>query len=78
MEFNIYPNISVTKKIVKGRITRLDLTLFESIKIDVILLDEDEKPYKLLQLEMDKTNGYLQYGTDDKYLIDWVKSKIIA
>lgn len=74
-EFNIYPNLTITKKIVRCEVSIVELKLFESARIACLLYDEDNKVQKVHQLILDKSNGYDSWTTD-KWLLDWVKKQI--
>jgi hypothetical protein len=75
--FNVYPNFSITKRIVKAKIGVMEYIPFTSAKISVLLYDDscmncvvDSRIYLLDGVD------FLQWGTDDKFLINWVKSKL--
>ena len=74
-EFNIYPNITITKKIIKAEVNIVELKLFESARIAVLLYDEDNKVQKVHQLILNKENGYDDW-VNDKWLLDWIKLKM--
>ena len=74
-EFNVYPNITVSKKIVRAEVSIVELKLFESARIAVMLYDEDNRVQKVHQLMLDQTNGYNDW-LNDKWLLDWVKTQI--
>ena len=74
-EFNIYPNITVTKKIVRAEVTIIEVKLFQSARIACLLYDEQNVVQKVHQLILDQTNGYDNWTTD-KWLLDWVKTQI--
>ena len=73
--FNIYPNINVSKKIVSGKISVYEYIPFTSARISLLLFDENniaiDNKFFLLEGE-----DFLSWGTDDKYLITWVKTKL--
>lgn len=75
-EFNVYPNITVTKKIVRAEVSIVQLILFESARIAVMLYDEDNKVQKVHQLILDKNNGYENW-ISDAWLLNWVKQQIL-
>lgn len=75
-EINVYPNIKVSKTICKAQITVLDFQLFKSISFMVRLMDENGVVIEARQLVMDKTNGYNEYGSDDNYVLNWVKGQL--
>ena len=74
-EFNIYPNLTITKKIIKAEVTIVELKLFQSARIAVMLYDEENKVQKVHQLILNKENGYDNWTTD-KWLLDWIKEQI--
>ena len=74
-EFKIYPNLTITKKIVRAEVSIVEIKLFESARIAVMLYDEENKVQSVKQLILNKENGYDNWTTD-KWLLDWVKAKI--
>ena len=74
-EFKIYPNLTITKKIVRAEVTIIEIKLFQSARIGCLLYDEDNKIQQSHQLILDQTNGYDNWTTD-KWLLDWVKKQI--
>jgi hypothetical protein len=75
-EVNVYPNIKVYKTICKAQIKILEIKLFEHITIMVRLLDENDVIAETRILVMDKTNGYNNWGSDDQYVLKWVKEQL--
>lgn len=75
-DFNVYPNINVMSKIVRAEVHIIQLILFKSVNLAVVLFDENNKAIKSQNLLLDETNGY-DLWTNDKWLIDWVKTKIM-
>jgi len=75
-EFNVYPNITVTKKIVKAEVSIVELKLFESARIAVMLYDENDRVQKVHQLMLNKENGYDNW-INDTWLVNWIKSQIL-
>ena len=73
--FNVYPNFSITKRIVKAKIGVMDYIPFTSAKISVLLYDEN---YCVVDSRIYLLDGgdFQQWGTDDKFLINWIKSKL--
>ena len=73
--FIVYPNFSITKRIVKAKLGVMDYIPFVSAKISVLLLDETDcvVDSRIFSLELPEF-GY--WGTDDKFLINWVKTKL--
>ena len=74
--FNVYPNITITKKIVKTTIRVCEYVPFTKAVLSVLLLDENDIGLENKIFVMDVTNGFLEWGSDDKYLVNWVKEKL--
>ena len=74
-EFNIYPNITVTTRIVKGRISVFDYIPFTSAGVACMLYDANDKAVENRVYLLDG-NDFLSWGSDDKYLVEWVKQKL--
>jgi hypothetical protein len=73
--FNVYPNFNITKRIVKAKIGVMEYIPFTSAKISVLLYDDnycvvDSRIYLL------ENPDFGSWGTDDKFLINWVKTKL--
>ena len=73
--FNVYPNFSITKRIVKAKIGVMEYIPFTSAKISVLLYDDnycvvDSRIYLL------ENPDFALWGTDDKFLINWIKTKL--
>jgi uncharacterized protein YkvS len=75
-EINVYPTIKVQKTICKALIKIMEIELFEGITIMVRLLDQNNLIVESRILKMDKSNGYNDYGTDDTYVLNWVKNQL--
>lgn len=75
VQFNIYPNINITKKLVRAEINIVRLVLFERVQLAVVLFDEENIPHKSYNLQLDQTNGYNDWQ-NDKWLVEWVKKQI--
>ena len=75
-EINVYPNIKVSKTIVKAQIQIIDIKLFENVRIMVRLLDENDIAVDSRILTMDKSNGYDNWQNDDNYVLKWVKEQL--
>lgn len=75
IQFNVYPNINITKKLVRAEINIVKLVLFEKIQLAVVLFDEENIPQKAYNLQLDQTNGYNDWQ-NDKWLVEWVKKQI--
>jgi len=73
--FPVYPNLTITKRICKAKISVMRYIPFVSASINVLLYDEND-------IVID-TRGYVlelpefaDWGTDDKWLVNWVKQKL--
>lgn len=75
--FNVYPNINITKKVVQASIRVSEYVLFSHAILDVILLDENDECIGNNTFVIDTSNGFLEWGSDDKFLVEWVKNKIV-
>lgn len=75
-EVNVYPNITVSKTIVKAKILIIEMKLFESVRFMVQLLDENDTIVDNRVLLMDKSNGYDEWLNDDTYVLNWVKKQL--
>lgn len=75
LEFNVYPNMTQTVKIVKATVEVIEMQLFKSATIRVILLDEYEKTVDIKLFVLDESNGYNDWKTDD-YIVDWVQKEL--
>jgi len=73
--FNVYPNFSITKRIVKAKLGVMEYIPFTSAKISVLLFDDTYSVVdsRIMLLE---NPDFANWGTDDKFLISWVKSKL--
>ena len=74
-EFNVYPNITISQKIVRARFTVMDYIPFTSARLMCVLYDEhdkaiDDRAYML------EGEDFLNWGSDDKYLVNWIKTKL--
>lgn len=74
-DFNVYPNITVSSKIIKAEVHIIKLVLFKSVNLAVVLYDETNRAVKSHNLILDESNGYSQW-TEDKWLIDWIKTQL--
>lgn len=77
-DFNIYPNITITKKIVSGRISVFSYIPFQSAGIAVMLNDENGVCVDNRVYTLDTTNGFDEWSNNDVFLINWVKNKLSA
>lgn len=76
IEFNLYPNLKKTIVMVKIRYSVYEYKPFEFAKISVVYLDEQDTPIDNKLLELNNTNGFNNWGNDDKYLETWIKERI--
>lgn len=74
--FNIYPNIKKTQTIVKARYDIIDMTLFKSATIRVILFDIDDRQVDIQIFTLDQTNGYSDWAADDTFIIQWLQKQL--
>jgi hypothetical protein len=72
----VYPNISIQKKIVRMTIEPIELRLFESLSMSVLFFDMDDKLVDAKKMVLDQTNGYSEWGSDDKFIITWIKQQL--
>ena len=73
--FNVYPNITITKKIVRGVLRVSEYIPFIKANIMVVLFDENDKVIDNRCYVLDGED-FLNWGNDDKYLVNWVKTKL--
>jgi hypothetical protein len=74
MEFPV--DFNVKTKIAECRIVKIDITLFTKVDIMVMFFTEDGRPNQTQHLVMDSSNGYDEWGSNDSYLVEWVKQNI--
>lgn len=74
--FNVYPNITVTRKIVRAVLRVMEYIPFTKATIYVVLFDENDKVIDNRNYILDTTNGFNEWSSDDKYLVNWVKQKL--
>jgi hypothetical protein len=74
-EVNVYPNITVSKKIVKAKIHVMEIKLFESVRFMVQLLDENDQVVDSRILLMEN-EAYKNWTNDDNYVLNWVKGQL--
>lgn len=75
-EINVYPNLKKTITIVKARYNVFNYLPFTSAQISVQFFDLNDMPIETKIYQIDETNGFKDWGSDDKYLENWVKAKI--
>lgn len=75
-DINIYPNITKTIKIVKMQIGVMDMELFKSVTLRVVMFDENDIAVDVKVMTLDQSNGYNQWNSDDNYVIEWVKKQL--
>ena len=73
--FNVYPNITITKKIVRGVLRVSEYIPFIKATIMVVLFDENDKVIDNRCYVLDGED-FLNWGNDDKYLVNWIKNKL--
>jgi len=72
----IYPNIKMPSKTAVAFTFTIDkLVLFESLRIFVSLHDDRGFTIDTRVLTMEGQD-YLDWGNDDKYVINWIKKKL--
>ena len=76
--FNVFPNISITKKVVKAILRITEYVPFIKANILVMLFDECDKLIDNRFYVIDATNGFLEWSNDDTFLIKWVKNKLAS
>ena len=74
-EINVYPNIQRILKIVKFTYQILEIKLFESVRIAVYLYSDQDVLIESKQYIIEG-DEYVNWGTDDKYLVNLLKQKI--
>lgn len=67
--------ITKTNNIKKFSIHNINVKLFESVSMNVLLFNENDVVVDGRYLVMDNAD-YAQWANDDNYLLEWVKSKI--
>lgn len=75
-DINIYPNITKTIKIVKMQISVMDMELFKSVSLRVVMFDENDIAVDVKVMTLDQSNGYNQWNNDDNFVIEWVKKQL--
>jgi hypothetical protein len=73
--YPVYPNMSRIMKICKFRYTIVELKLFESIRIAVYLLNENDLLIESTQFLIEGEE-YKAWQNDDNYIIKLLKEKI--
>lgn len=76
VEFNLYPNIKKTITIVKARYNVFDYVPYQSARIAVQFIDDQDTGVENKILELNTTNGFNQWGNDDKFLETWIKKQL--
>jgi hypothetical protein len=75
--FNVYPNITITKKVVKGILRVSEYIPFVKANVAVMLFDENDKIIDNRFYIIDG-DDFLNWGNDDKYLVNLIKNKLNA
>ena len=76
VECNLYPNLKKTITMCKMKYTIYDYKPFSYAKITVLLLDEYDIAVDSKVFELNITNGFNEWGNDDRYLETWIKSQL--
>lgn len=71
-----YPPITKTIRMNQFSVSVSELILFQSVKISVILYDSDTNIPTDNRLYTLQGQDYTNWGGDDKYITDYVKSKL--
>lgn len=75
--FIIYPNLKKTLNIVKfSNVQIIEYKLFQSAFITFDLFDEKDVFIESKGFSLDLSNGFLQWGSDDKFIIQFIKSEL--
>ena len=73
----IYPNKKKTVNIVKfGNIKIIEYKLFESAYISCELYNENDNLIEEAYFTLDNSNGFQQWSTDDKFIINFIKGEL--
>lgn len=75
-EINVFPNLSKVEKIVKAQISVIELQLYKSVTVRVILLNEDDRIVDIKQFVIDETNGYNDWGNSDDFIVEWIQREL--
>jgi hypothetical protein len=75
IEFNVYPNIKQSVTICKASITVQSYIIFKSATLMVSLYDTDDN-YVCVKVYTLEGADFSNWGTDDSYIVNWVKSKL--
>jgi hypothetical protein len=75
-ETYIYPPYKKTKTANKIRVLVKELKLFEYVSLVVLLYDDSTD--ELIETKVMTIQGqdYLNWGSDDKYILEYIKSKL--
>lgn len=71
----IYPPLVKEIKFNGFRYSVFDYVPFKGCKISV-QLTVDHIPFETNIYELNKNNGFDQWGNDDQFIIDWIKTNI--
>lgn len=75
-EFILYPNIKKIITMNKVRYNVFNYIPYTSAQISVQFFDLDDLPVETKIFEINQSNGFNNWGTDDKYLESWIKEQI--
>lgn len=71
----LYPNIKKQITMVKFRYSIFEYKPYEYARISVMFLDETDTPVDNAIYTLDTSNGFLEWGNDDKYIETWLRAK---
>jgi hypothetical protein len=74
--FNVYPNITIIKKIVKASYIVEEYLPFKQATLKVIFFDDSDNIIETKRFIIDETNGFNEWAEDDKYLSQFIKKQI--
>jgi hypothetical protein len=75
IHFSISPNMTKSVNICRAEITVCELILFTSVRVHVILFDENDKIQDVKQYLI-KDDEYEAWSNDDNYLVNLIQQKI--
>ncbi len=75
-EFILYPNIKKTIVMNKIRYNVFNYIPYTSAQISVQFVDIDGYPVETKIFEINTSNGFLDWGSDDKFIELWIKEQL--
>ncbi len=75
-ETYIYPPIKKSKTANKIKILVNELRLFQYVRITVLLYNDSSDELIDTQVMILQDEDYLNWGSDDKYILEYVKTKL--